>query len=458
MRRITGTTIYGYVACPRQVELDLHLDRARRRKLTAGEELVRQRGRDLEAARVLPLAYREPAYERADYETGAKATLELLRAGVPGVAQGVLREGDLLGIPDLLRREVGASALGDFHYVVGDIKSSAGARADQVLQVAFYSRLLGRLQGRVPEYGYLSLKDGREERFALAELDPVLDDVLVRVRDLARGDGERERAFLAFGCRRCHWSELCGATLAEREDLSLLAGMTRGLRTTLEACGVRRVRDLLAPGVERIVRKAQLEAALVRQLQLAARAFVAQEPLDVHDGPGEPEVETAVVHFAYDAFAERVLCFGAAWRDGEREASAVFVPQRGEAWAAFQEMLAAVPAGVRLAHWGPGLPAWFQRAADDHVGDVDLHGRFVDLARRLRARAAFPGPVFTLRDAVRLGLGRDPDRSGDEDEAPLWAAAPDGEARLRAKMSSDLGDLMELVRRWLPTVVAEAAP
>ncbi|HLU40408.1 MAG TPA: TM0106 family RecB-like putative nuclease, partial [Planctomycetota bacterium] len=237
MRRITGTTVYTYVACPRAAELDLHEDRSRRRALREAEELSRQRGRELEALRTAGLGYAEPSYERDDYGAGAAQTLALLRQGVAGVTQGVLADGGFLGIPDLLRREPGASALGDFHYVVGDVKSSAGARADQALQVAFYARLLEKVQGRPPSYGFLWLKDGREQRLPLADLQPVLDDVLERIAELAaaRADARRERPFFQAGCRRCHWSDLCLAELRAREDLSLLAGMTRGLRATLEA-------------------------------------------------------------------------------------------------------------------------------------------------------------------------------------------------------------------------------
>src|SRR5690606_9037717 len=127
-----------------------HEDRSRRRALREAEELSRQRGRELEALRTAGLGYAEPSYERDDYGAGAAQTLALLRQGVAGVTQGVLADGGFLGIPDLLRREPGASALGDFHYVVGDVKSSAGARADQALQVAFYARLLEKVQGRPP--------------------------------------------------------------------------------------------------------------------------------------------------------------------------------------------------------------------------------------------------------------------------------------------------------------------
>ena len=42
--------------------------------------------------------------------------------------------------------------------------------------MAFYSRLLTEVQGRAPEFGSLILKDGREERFRLADFEPALDN------------------------------------------------------------------------------------------------------------------------------------------------------------------------------------------------------------------------------------------------------------------------------------------
>ncbi len=456
MRRITGTTIYTYVACPRAAELDLHEDRSKRRALTEAEELSRHRGRELEAVRTADLGYGEPRFDKNDYDDGARQTQALLHDGVVGVTQGVLKDADLLGVPDLLRKEPGASALGDFHYVVGDVKSSSAARADQALQVAFYGRLLEKVQGRAPSYGFLWLKDGREQRLPLAEIAPVLDDVLARVVVLARAKADRERAFLSAACRRCHWSTLCDAELRAREDLSLVAGMSRGLRTTLESVGVARASQLCDVAPERIAKRAHLEVALVRQLQLSARAWRAGEPMVEPAGeesvaPASASAPAAVIHVQVDTFAERLLAVGASFAEGGRVRTEIRVPVRADAeWRAFQEVLAAVPAAATLLHFGGALPAWFQRAAHEQMGDVDLHGRLVDMARRLRGVVAFPAPVFSLRDAVQHGLGRDPDRAGDGDAAPLWLARVDAESRLRAKMVQDLEDLSELAQRFLP--------
>jgi len=452
VRRITGTTVYTYAACPRAAELDLHEDRSQRRPLTPAEELVRQRGRELEELRTARLDYPQPEYPKGDYEEGARQTLACLRSGKSGVVQGVLLDDGLLGVPDLLRKEAGASAFGDFHYVVGDVKSSSAARADQALQVAFYGRLLAKVQGRPPSYGFLWLKDGREQRLPLAEIEPVLDDVLERVAGLARGPASRERPFLSASCRRCHWSLLCTEDLAKQEDLSLLDGMTRGLRATLEAAGVRRVRDLLRGSGERLSRRTHLEAALLRRLQLGARAFAEQTVLPTHDAADAAHIDpdAVCVHALIDAFAERLLCIGACWREAGRARREVRVPADGRAtWQAVQEVMAAVPAGVPLLHWGPTLPSHCHLAGDAQLGDLELHGRWVDVARRLRGAVTFPAAVFDLRDAVRVGLGRDPNRAGDADAAPLWLEAEDGRELLAAKMGQDLDDLTDLVERYL---------
>jgi predicted RecB family nuclease len=469
VRRITGTTIYTYVACPRAADLDLHEDRANRRPLSEAEELSRQRGRELEALRTAELGFAEPRYGKGDYDDGAAQTLALLRQGVAGVTQGVLADGHLLGIPDLLRKEPGSSALGDFHYVVGDVKSSSAARADQALQVAFYGRLLGKLQGRAPSYGFLWLKDGREQRLPLDEFAPVLDDVMARVAALAQTNGVHERAFWSAACRSCHWSELCAAELTAREDLSLVAGMTRGLRATLEAAGIARAGELCEAAPERLAKRAHLEGALVRRLQLAARAWRLGEPLPAADSvlaEGAVARGRAVLHVLVDTFAERLLCVGSCVLDGPRTRRTIAVPlsaktqgakaQTADEWRAFEQVAAAVPPGAALLHFGAAVPSWLQRGEAALAGDVDVHGRLVDIARRLRGAVAFPAPVFGLRDAVRHGLQRDPDRKGAADAAPLWLNRVDAEARLRAKMAQDLDDLAALVTRFLPLHPAPA--
>ena len=169
MRRITGTHVYSYAKCPRLAALDLSLDRSERRAPHAWEEFSMQRGRDFEDRYVEQLGVVQPKYAPRDWEEGARATMELMRNGAPWIHQGVLLADDRLGIPDLMRKVEGASALGDHHYEVIDVKSSGRARGDQVLQVLFYTRLLAEAQQRMPDRGGIVLKTGAEHTFVVAD-------------------------------------------------------------------------------------------------------------------------------------------------------------------------------------------------------------------------------------------------------------------------------------------------
>ena len=124
MRRITGTHVYSYVKCPHLASLDLHLPRSERREPHPWEEFAARRGRDFEDDYVAGLDAVAPDYPERDFEAGAEATLRLLRDGAPLLHQAVLRGEDRLGLPDLLRKVDGESALGAHHYEVIDVLTS----------------------------------------------------------------------------------------------------------------------------------------------------------------------------------------------------------------------------------------------------------------------------------------------------------------------------------------------
>ncbi|MCA8958151.1 MAG: TM0106 family RecB-like putative nuclease [Planctomycetes bacterium] len=447
--RITGTHVYTLLRCPHATALDLHEDRAKRRPVTEVEEFVRQRGRTWEAEVVEALGYVEPDYPRGAWDEGASRTAALLRDGVVGVSQGVLLGERRLGIPDLLRREDGESAFGAFHYVVGDIKSSGRPRSDQLLQVAFYSRLLAALQQRAPEYGYLILKDGSEHRFALAEFDAVLEEVEERVVELME-DRSASAPFFGSGCAKCHWSELCRTELEAGDDLSLLQGMTRGLRTMLQRAGFDTCAALRTMVVERAARHTHLEPTLLRRLKQAAEARAAGRPLPQRRSVQLDLRGAAVVHHLYDPFRERMLYFGARYPAGDEGAFFGVRPATArDELRCFLQLVGELPPRVPLLHYGEALPRWFAEAVrDEHAvpaGAPALEARFVDLGRRLRGAAVYPGPVFGLGDHVRYALDADPERAGAGDAAAMWAERPDGGHWLEAKCRADLEDLGRLL-------------
>lgn len=456
MRRLVGTHVYSYVKCPRLAALDLHLPRSERRPPHPWEEFAARRGREFEAAYVQRLPVRVPAYPERDFEAGAVATLALLREGAPWIHQGVLASDDRLGLPDLLRKVPGASELGDHHYEVVDVKTSGRSRADQILQVVFYTELLAAVQGRLPTHGGLVLKDGREERFPIADFLAAQREVVAELRRL-REDPALARPFLQAACASCHHDHRCLPELQRRDDLSLVQHMSHGARAILERLGCRTTAELAAFEPDGARARGNLDATLLRRLRRAAQARQRGAPV-IEPRPRSPLDPAAIVHLLADPFADRVLAFGVLYparEDGAfRWAPA---PTAADEWDVFRGLVDALPARATLLHFGDALPRWCETHTFARDAEVAIEARFVDLGQRLRTAAVYPAPVFGLADLVRAGLGRDPLRAGHPGAAAMWATEPDGEARLRAKLEHDLRDLAALKAVILEVAAPAAA-
>jgi len=457
-RRITGSHVYAHLKCPRMAALDLVRPRDERRAPTPWEEFSLQRGRDFEAYHVRDLeGLVEPQYPTREFEQGLAATLELMRAGVPWIFQGVLLAGDRLGLPDLMRRVDGASALGAHHYEVVDVKSSGRARSDQVLQVVFYSRLLAQLQGRMPDHGALVLKDRSEERFVVADFVHACEEV---ERDLERARAEPDAVapFRQQACEGCHWNHQCVPAMEQARDLSLLDGMSRGARATLHRLGVRTVEDLAAFEPRGDQARGHLQSALLNRLRKSAHAHLQRQ--FVRDGaPATRGLRPgAIVHLLRDAYADRVLWMGILHPAARTGAIRDVMPaSHEEEWSALLSLLQPLPRSVHVLHFGNELPRLHEKHAHRLQVASGHESRFTEVGKRLRGAALYPGPAVTLADLVRHGLGRDPHREGHASACAMWLQEPGGAERIARKGRMDLIDLADLLEAVLPENHAEVA-
>ena len=144
--QITASMLYDHVACPHRVGMDLFGDPAQRDEISPFIRLLWKRGALHEEGIVTGLG--QPFTDLSSYAGDEKErlTAEAIARGDPLIYGGRVSAGDLLGDPDLLRREGNS-------YVAGDIKSGAAEEGREDLskpkvhygvQVALYTDILER--------------------------------------------------------------------------------------------------------------------------------------------------------------------------------------------------------------------------------------------------------------------------------------------------------------------------
>src|SRR5207247_4545571 len=93
-------------------------------------------------------------------------TLQAIRSGAQVIYQARFLEGEWYGRADFLIRVDKPSELGAFSYEVVETKLARSTKARAIIQLCFYSDLLSRIQGVVPDYMHVVLGGGsKPEKF-----------------------------------------------------------------------------------------------------------------------------------------------------------------------------------------------------------------------------------------------------------------------------------------------------
>ena len=202
--------------------------------------------------------------DELSWPEAVRETTEALRSGADVVYQGTLEDGTWNGRSDFLVKVLKPSLLGAWSYEVVETKLARSAKAHAVLQLCFYSDLLSKIQGSLPERMHVVLGDSSLESFAVARyiayFRKIRNDFLRAGPALV--DTYPEPVEL---CKVCTWFSVCDKQRHDDDHLSLVAGITRNQRKQLVAREIQTLEALgslelpVAPKIEGIG-----EAALLR--------------------------------------------------------------------------------------------------------------------------------------------------------------------------------------------------
>ena len=151
--RLAATDVSNHLACRHLTELELSAARGER-------DLPNWESPDMVVIQELGLRHETKYLKLLEKKVGQvlnlsgmdegrilEETRRAMEAGVEAIAQGALLHGRFFGRPDVLRKVHGKpSRFGDWSYEAYDCKLSKETKATTILQLSFYSELLGEIQ------------------------------------------------------------------------------------------------------------------------------------------------------------------------------------------------------------------------------------------------------------------------------------------------------------------------
>ena len=420
--RLSATDVTTFAACSHATALNLAVangDRPRPpRYPDVFAQLLGEPGLAHEAAyvgRLRETRFVEEIPQRAP--DAAQRTLEAMQHGVEVIYQGTLQSGPWFGRPDFLVRVPLPAPNHPWSYEPVDAKLALTAKVHGLLQLCFYSELLGRLQGVRPARMTLVLGDMSEQSFATARYEAYFRWVRLRLEQAIDAPLPTYPEPVDH-CDVCDWAGECHAKRRADDHLSLVAGISGTQRRALDLVAVRKMADLgaLAPDarVEGIGVPALARVREQARIQVRGRdegTLVYELIPDVEDGHGlarlpEPSPGDLFVDLEGDSFAlgEGLdYLFGIAERATDAEAepryTALWALDHASERAAFERLVARITEqrarhpGMHVYHYAPYEPTAFKRLAGRYATCVD------ELDELLRAR------VFVdLYGVVKQGL------------------------------------------------------
>lgn len=177
--------------------------------------------------------------------TGLKeATIDAMKAGNSVIVQAYLEDDMLYGFSDLLVRVPVPSKLGNYSYVVKDIKRSQTPKAKFVLQILCYCNILSKIQGVFPEKAYIILGNGEEEEFKTGDYLEYFKQVINSCQSFL--NNEQEMPFPDKNQNHGFWQETALDFLKEKNDISLLPDITKEQIKLLRESSVNSIDELIS--------------------------------------------------------------------------------------------------------------------------------------------------------------------------------------------------------------------
>ncbi len=277
---VSATLVASYLESPWSVWCQLFAPPEERDPLHPYQQMLFDRGQEHESV-VVEKDY--PAMVEVSYETeeeGFRKALEAMQQGIEALHSMPLmyRSAGMFGRFDLVIKKVGATSnFGRHYYEVVEIKLAKNLRASHIIQGAFYTKLLGLIQGYTPKQFHIINGESETLNFNYQEYEAQLDDAINEVREVLNGAVVEP----CHGSGKWPWENYGNRVAIEKRDVSLIPGVGPALQTALKAAGFVTVDDVKTGSPSNLRRVKGIGAVKSEEFHLKARAIVTGEPIRI---------------------------------------------------------------------------------------------------------------------------------------------------------------------------------
>lgn len=414
---LTAKNVSLYYSSPYSIWCEKFADREHREPLGPYRELLLERGIEHEK-RVLQTLY--PGFTPTPYREPREGFLHLLEQMAHGAE--VICGLPMLDLPanlqgriDILEKRTDqCSRFGDYHYIVKEIKLAGNIEEKHILQAAFYTYLLSRIQGCLPERFTLINRDLVESDCRYGNYEKKLHDAISGTQRILEGV---EQPTPTYNAGEWPWMRYTNHMALRLRDVSLVPLVGPRMKEKLSARGIRKIWDLAAASSDSLQEIPGVGRSTAARLIVNARAIregacIALDPsalrlpggarslfldLEGTDPSGEQEgleqVDYLIGLLIEDAEGVRYRPF-MAWRIGEEE----------RMFREFVDFVTAFDDAV-IYHWH-NYERWHLKKLADRHGFADrlekwIFPRMVDLHRVATRAFAFPTPTNGLKDIAK---------------------------------------------------------
>jgi len=287
---ITGHTVLNYCVSPFTIWCEYFAPPEARDPESSYMRLLFDRGFEHEK-NVVEKNYKGATKIAAkSFETGFKQVLEECEKGAKAFVHAPLfyLSEDIYGIIDILEKDTShPSIFGNYHYIIKEIKSAKHIKHAYVMQAAFYTYLLGKIQGYTPKYFVMINRDGEETKYDFEKYEDELKNIIKGVREIQKGE---KVSPTAKSCR-WPWESYCNSRAVEVGDVSILPNVGPAVKRKLNDVGINTIHQLAENPIDIDIPEPTLE-----KIKLFAEAWTSKKPVILH----KPKFDKGVVDLFID--------------------------------------------------------------------------------------------------------------------------------------------------------------